>query len=180
VPSAAQVTVSYDSLTGKFWLCDGKSFYTYDYASKTFTGLYLSENGFAGYPLGVIDPVRRKYFVLDVSVGQMWVMDMTGADAYAPHLVTLGGDTTIFGSYYPGMVYSPVTADIVAWNGGDTVYRLDTQTNNVTAVTGFAGGPGPAQLQGTYGRWQYVPMLGVFAVVNDFGQNAFTFRLTRP
>jgi len=39
-------------------------------------------------------------------------------------------------------------------------------------------GPGNQQPNGTYGRFDYFPGLGVFALVNDWQQNAYVLRLT--
>src|SRR5678815_4789801 len=101
---------------------------------------------------------------------------MTGATGYRPTKITMTGAETGFRGAM-GMAYDPVSGDIVGWKGGDTVYRLNTSTYAVTAVTGYTGGPGAAQPNGTYGRWNYSPSSGVFVVVNDFDQNVFTFRL---
>ncbi len=43
----------------------------------------------------------------------------------------------------------------------------------------FSGGPGSAQPNGTNGRFAYFPALNLFAVVNDWQQNAYTLRLTQ-
>lgn len=181
IPQAAQVSVDYDPITNKFWLCDGKSIYTYDYPTNTFTPLYVSVNGFVGEPGGVIDPVRRKLFIFDVSsAATKWVVDMTGAGGYVPTQITLTGASSGFYAS-PGMAYDPASGDIVGWGGYNSppaeVYRLNTATYVVTAVS-YSGGPGAPQLNGTYGRWQYSPSLGAFVVINSFDQNAFTFRLS--
>ena len=78
---------------------------------------------------------------------------------------------------YPGLAWDPVQQRIVGWAGGNTVYVFDSQAKTCTAVT-HPNGPGDPPEAGTHGRFRYFPEQGVFAVVNDWQQNAFTLRLT--
>jgi len=64
-----------------------------------------------------------------------------------------------------------------AWSGGNTVYLLDTGTWTWTPVT-YPNGPGAALGAGTYGRFRYLPGLGVYAVANSVDSNAYALRLT--
>lgn len=181
-PQAAQATTNYDPVTNKFWICDGHNLITYHYPTKTFQGLRLNPNGFVGYPLGVIDQAKRRYYIRDISTGgsNIYYFDMTGADNYAIHQVVVTG--AVPAGFGTSMTYDPVSQDIVLWSGsghvgGNTVYRLNTTTHVMTAVTGFTGGPGAAQLNGTYGRFNYSPTLDAFVLVNDFDENAFAYRI---
>ena len=98
--------------------------------------------------------------------------------------------------------YDPVLDRIVGWAGGHTLYVIDTTkttdpvspTMSCKALTNYPGGPAQtppvpaqpagvltgAQYNGTFGRFRYFPGLDVFAVVNDWQQNAFTFRMPNP
>ena len=66
---------------------------------------------------------------------------------------------------------------LVGWGGGDTVYSFSAVTGACTSQT-FAGGPGAAQPNGTFGRFRYFPALGVFALVNDIDQDAYVLRMS--
>ena len=104
----------------------------------------------------------------------------------------------------PGLAYDPVVDRIIGWAGGNTVYVINTTLTTAATPSvscnalspqapknnGYTGGPpqtlnpnaqppGPtgAQYNGTFGRFRYFPGLDVFVVVNDWQQNAFTFRL---
>jgi hypothetical protein len=98
----------------------------------------------------------------------------------------------------PGLAYDPVVDRVIGWAGGHTVYVIDT-TQTVSnsalackALTTYPGGPPQtpmvpaqtaltgAQYNGTFGRFRYFPALDIFAVVNDWQQNAFTFRMPTP
>jgi len=131
----------------------------------------------------VVDP-KRKLFIMfggDVSNdGGVRVVDISGNDpTYATQnwtsQVTGCGPTTT--AMYPGLAYDPVQDRIVAWAGGNTVYIFNPDTKSCTSAT-YANGPGAQQVNGTNKRFRYFPALGVFALVNDANQNAFTLRLT--
>jgi hypothetical protein len=65
---------------------------------------------------------------------------------------------------------------MVGWAGGDTVYLFNPDTKSCQAVT-HAGGPGAQVANGTMGRFRYFPQLKVFALVNNWNQDAYTLRL---
>ena len=68
---------------------------------------------------------------------------------------------------------------MVGWVGGDSVLVFDADKKTCSAVS-YPNGPGPAAELGVYGRWRYFPALGVFALVNSAGKNAYTLRLSPP
>lgn len=188
VGSTNNAVVEYDPVSGKVYVWDGRSLYTYDYATKTWVGKFVTPNGYlAGYFVGTIDPIRRRMICWHSSGGMAYFdLDLAvGADPR--HSLTPTGATSILSTANPGMAYDPVTTDIIMWIGGNNVYRYNPDTNVITAVTGYTGGPPtPAapyggstgqSVFGTFGRWQYSPAQNVFVVVNDSDQNAFTFRL---
>lgn len=150
--------------------------YKYDLNTKTMTVLRATGGG-TGYAYGAIDPVKQRLYIFDQAFTQNTWVDLTGADGYAYHGFTPTGDVGQLNTGFMGWAYDPVSGDIVGWAGGDIVYRYNTTANSVGVVASYGGGPGARQPNGTYGRWQYVPSLGVFAIVNDFNQNIFTFRL---
>jgi hypothetical protein len=77
----------------------------------------------------------------------------------------------------PGAAYDPVADRIVAWSGGSNVYALNMDTGAWSQVAINAGPTASAPIQGTFGRWGYVPQYRVFALINGVDQNAWVFRL---
>src|SRR5439155_16160561 len=58
-----------------------------------------------------------------------------------------------------------------------SVTLFNPLTNSCATVT-YTGGPGNPQANGTSGRFDYSPDLGVLAVCNNIAQNCYTLRLT--
>jgi hypothetical protein len=91
-------------------------------------------------------------------------------------VVTASGGSGIMGDAYLGLAYDATRDRVVAWNGGNTVYLLNTQNWSWTSQS-FSGGPA-AIAQGTNGRWRYSPQSNLFVVVNSVDSNAYVLRLT--
>lgn len=178
IPSAVPGIVSaYDPKTGKVFLHDNLYLYAYDFTRDRYERL-MGPAPIDYHTTGVLDPVRRKFIV--VGGGSVHVYDVGRTSLFGGRRTpkTTGGDA-IVNSDYPGLAYDPVTDRIVAWNGGDSVYSLNLETNTWTAVT-YPNGPGNAHVNGTYKRWSYSPTSGIFVLVNGMGRNAYGFRLTLP
>jgi hypothetical protein len=86
------------------------------------------------------------------------------------------GCGAIQNSSYPGVAYDSAQKRIVAWAGGDSVYIFDPMSK-VCRAEAFPDGPGNQQGNGTLGRFRYFPSLGIFALVNDWKQDAYILRL---
>jgi len=124
----------------------------------------------------VLDPVRRK---LLVGKGQIYIHDVGPRSWHTRRTLSTTGGDPIVKSIYPGLAYDPDRDRIVAWNGGNTVYRLDLETRVWTPIT-YPSGPGPAVQDGTYKRWSYSRTSGVFVVVNSVDSDAYVLRLPPP
>jgi hypothetical protein len=177
IPAAVPgIVTAYDPNSGKIFVHDDANLYAYDYATDNYQ--LLAVNNAIDYHLtAVIDPVRKKYVM--IGGGQAWVYSIAPGSTYTRQALATTGGSTIINSAYPGLAYDPVSDRIVAWHGGDTVYSLNLDTNVWTPST-IAGGPGAPQVNGTIKRWSYSPASGVFVLVNDVDQNAYTFRLSPP
>lgn len=165
---------AYDPNTQKVYLYDLKFLHTYDFSSNTYERFEESSVYAPSYHMtGVIDPNRKKFVMMGNQ--EAYIIDISPSNVHETHkLITTGGDT-IINSAYPGLTYDPVLDRIVAWNGGDTVYLLNLDTNQWTPVS--APGAPTAMANGTYKRWSYVPALGAIIVVNSISSNAYLFRL---
>jgi len=149
----------------------------YNPDTNTMTEL-LNHNsyGVSAYATGVLDPKRRRFVILGGGFAGAYDLT-TSPPAFSKFSALTVGCAALQGANYPGLAYDPVQDKIVGWSGGNTVYLFDSTTLTCTAVT-YPGGPPAQQTNGTYGRWRYFPNLDVFALVNDWKQNAFTLRLT--
>lgn len=132
--------------------------------------------GVGAYSNGVLDPKRHLFVILGAGFAGSYDLTTT-PPTFRKFSSQTVGCSGIQGPNYPGLAYDPVQDKIVGWAGGNTVYLFDTPTLTCTAVT-YPGGPPAQQTNGTYGRWRYFPALNVFALVNDWKQNAYTLRLT--
>ena len=168
----------YDPHTQKVIMHDRKNLWTYDFSTNTYTEVHENVSSVLDAH-GVIDPKRRLFFV--VGEGVFHAYDIRPDRGYPRTNLTsqVAGCGPLINAVVPGLAYDPVQDRIVGWAGGDTVYLFNPDMRTCTPVT-FPGGPGAANSLGTYGRWRYFPGLGVFALVNEAGQNAYTLRLTPP
>lgn len=91
------------------------------------------------------------------------------------------GDTEILAAKSPGLAFHPPSGRIVAWGGGPRLYALDVDGSQYrwTAIDPAPGSvvPGPANRNGTFGRFRYVPSLDAFVLVNNVDTNVFIFQL---
>jgi len=170
------VIADYDPNTGMVFLSDTANFFRYDFTENTYTRL-KPLSGMDYHLSGVIDPKRKLFFMIGGS-GQFWAIGIQAGSNFTAqdwsHKVT-GCDPLLY-AHYPGLAYDPQSELIVGWAGGDTVYLFHPDTRACSSRT-YPGGPGPAQPNGTFGRFRYFPQLDVFALVNDWKQNAFLLRL---
>jgi hypothetical protein len=166
---------AYDPNTHKVFVENNSALWSYDYSKNTY--LRLNENASTDYHLtGVIDPVRRLF--LEFGAGQLKAFSIAAKSKYAIQAwdPQVKGCEALLHAPYPGLAYDPALDRIVGWAGGDSVYLFDPDKKLCTQVT-YPNGPGPQQGNGTHGRFRYFPELDVFALVNDWKQNAFVLRL---
>jgi hypothetical protein len=134
------------------------------------------------YKNAVVDPRRKLYVEVGQGSTDTWTINALGK--FVPQRVRLAttGAREIEDVGNPGVDYDPVTDRIVAWKGGGDIYTLDIDTRVWTKHAALSTVvPGPANINGTYGRFRYVPSLNVFVVVNTVDTHVFVYRLdARP
>jgi hypothetical protein len=94
---------------------------------------------------------------------------------------TTTGDKTIENANNPGIIWHAPSGKFIGWNGGLTVYTLDPTTWVWAAVTMTASGsdiPTAAQVNGTFGRFQYDAAHNCVIAVNDITQSVFAGKLS--
>ena len=174
IPGGALGIVSaYDPNSGKVFIHDRRGLYSYEWNENG--GIYTRLTGGEGqlpYGLsGVIDPVRNKFIM--IGLNRRYVYDLNNP---AKASFETSGDTAIEARQAPGLAYDPIADRIVGWVGQSKLYYLDLDTYEWTSEA-FSGGPSFYQIpQGTYGRFDYVPDLDSFILVNKYDQNAFIFK----
>jgi hypothetical protein len=142
---------------------------------------------------GVLDPKRHIFLMMGAGYAAWFDLNVS-----PPQLVDVSlkigpgtcGTTTdpnypsIQDAPSPGLAYDAVQDKIIGWPGGNTVYIIDTSQTisagpTLTCKTAtFPGGPPASETNGTFGRFRYFPRLNIFALVNDWQQNAFILRMT--
>jgi hypothetical protein len=174
--SNAGAVADYDPNSGMVFLSDTANLFRYDPAKNVYTSVTVV-SGVDYHLSGVIDPHGKLFFLIG-GPGQLWAIDIGKGSKYIvqdwSHKVS--GCEPLLHAPYPGLAYDPERKLIVGWAGGDTVYFLNSDTRACSSET-YPGGPGPAQPNGTFGRFRYFPGLGVFALLNDWKENAFLLRL---
>lgn len=152
---------------------DSNGFYRYDPVSQTWTQLASNINVCTSHTnlVAEIDPIRRIMIVVGQGAFCKILMDspFTGTALAATNC-------TPKSSPAPGLKYDPVFKDFTLWNGGNTVYFYNPDTDSCTSDTTSTGGPGSAQAAGTYGRWNYDTQNGVYLAVNTIDTNVFAYR----
>jgi hypothetical protein len=167
---------AYDPVTGNIFDVEannGPTFWSYNYNANAWTNLSSSWACLTTAMHGTIDPIRRLYFCAGGG-------SFNSISLNPPYTVTNLNGTNCNGvgtANGPAMEYDPTQQKFVIWMGGNTVYIYNPDTDSCTSQT-YPNGPGAAQPNGTYGRFRYFPSLGVFVVVNNVNQDAFSLRLT--
>jgi hypothetical protein len=166
-PAGRGSCCAYDPETGLVWWCSGAGGYaglwSYDPASDAWTK--RNEDNFYERTC-VIDPRRGRLVV--VGDGELVTYDVRRGDFMRHEWKTTGGDALI-AHRKPGFDYDAKADRFVGWSGG-AVYALDPESATWTAYDA----PEPPKVTATadyetgiYGRWRWVPDLGVFVVVTD-------------
>ena len=92
---------------------------------------------------------------------------------------TTTGDKTVELGAAPGFAWSSAANVFVGWNGGSTVYTLDPQTWTWTKINPAIANtvvPTAPNSRGTYGRFQYVPSMNVFVLVNRVNEDVYVYK----
>jgi hypothetical protein len=162
----------YDPVSKLVYAKDQFDFYSYSLESNRYSKL---GSQYVDYHLSAaIDTKRRKFVMLGDGVQ---VVDL--ATGVMSNMPTTNTPNFVTSRQSPGIAYDPVADRIVAWHGGSDVYALNMDTGAWTQVATNPGPTSAAPVQGTFGRWGYVPQYRVFALINDIDENAWVFRLAK-
>lgn len=174
MPDGAHATgcsdnAAYDPATGAVYFGDGAGLFAYSHDDNAWTQL----NGDYIYEMTSVVDTTRGQLVM-VGGGQVWAYDLMGGDFTRQEWATTGGDAFIAAGGV-GLAYDPVSDRIVGWSDGP-VWVLDPDSRAWTRYD-VDGAPTPS-INGTYGRWRYVPGVNAFVLVTDVDADVHFFKLT--
>jgi hypothetical protein len=168
---------AYDSGSGMVYEVEGNTgvFWKYDPSADNWTSLAEVKACAKLNMTSTVDPARKLYFC--IGNGSFSKIGLSGshkattlAGRGCEGLISAGG---------PGFDFDSSQNRLVGWAGGATIYIYDPDSDSCTTKS-FLGDPGPQQKNGTFGRFRYFPALNLFAVVNDWKQDAYVLRLGTP
>jgi hypothetical protein len=170
---------AYDPQTHHVFLEKYNYLWEYDPVADTFTKRSAQSAGYSPQGGAAIDQKTRQF----VFIGDGKVFSYK-LDAYPATLVarTTSGATEVLANnnHRPALTWDSAAQTLAAWNGGASVYTLDTSNwvwtrhNPGTTNTVTPDGPSPG---GTYGRWQYLSRHDAFALVNSISGSVYLYRL---
>lgn len=175
-----------DTETGHIWtysLRDSRKLWEYDPASDSWTQRTSERrfwDGWNEYILMEIDPVRKLCVIL--GFGKYFVYDISEYDTrgYVKLVAERSsGPQEPVNTAHPTLCYDPVSGYMVSWLGGTSVYALDLDKHEWIELLDSDNNqvePTAPANTGTYGRWCYVPLLNVFAVVNSVYENVYVYK----
>jgi len=173
------IVTAYDPNSRKVFVHDNYSLSAYDIATNAFTRLTGDSDFVDIHMTATIDPIRKKLVIVGggwSSTGGVIVYNIGSGSTYTRESWATTGGNAVVNAASPGLAYDPVSDRIIGWAGGNTVYSLNMDTKVWTPIT-FSGGPGVQGINGTFGRFDYMPASKAFAVVNHVDRNAFLLRL---
>ncbi|MGB7680210.1 MAG: Ig-like domain-containing protein [Candidatus Acidiferrales bacterium] len=182
-PTAAISIAQYDPNTQLVFLWDNNDgLWSFNPTSNTYT--QLNGTPTSTYSMGVLDPTRKQ--IVTFGNSQVQKVSIASGSSYSVVNLTGSGCSGLMSSEAPGLAYDPVLDRIVGWpNFGGTVYIYDEDTDSCTTQSYSTSAPpdsaqtgSASTTNGTYGRFQYFPALGVYALINDYNIDAHTLRLT--
>ncbi len=177
IPQGAFGIVSaYDTMTTKVFLHNRRALYSYTYDRDGGTYQKLNEQGSTGLGInGAIDPKNRRMMI--IGNGQQILYDLEPTSGYRRIPVPLKGDADFIRKHNaPGLAYNSNDEHLYAWPGDGKLYRFHMDTLSWEGIA-FNGDPGPQARHGTFGRFDYVPSINSFVLLNNPRENAYLFKL---
>ena len=178
---------AYDLNTGLVFvndLCSGSGLWSYSYSTNTYAHLNAAASNIGLQTRVIIDPTRKLF--LRFGDGHASKIGIASGSSYAVQTLTASGCSGLMNANAPGLAFDTVQNLVVGWpDFGGTIYLYNPDTDSCTTQTYSSSAPpdsahtgSSSTTNGTFGRFQYFPSLGVFALINDYNIDAHTLRLT--
>lgn len=176
IPRATFGLVSaYDPVTDKVFLHDRYNLYSYEYHADGGVYKKLSAGNVGLDVNGALDPQRRRLLI--IGKGKQIVYDLRDGSLYQGDAVPLTGDADFIRKHKaPGLAYNSKDGKFYAWVGDGKLYFQDPDTLAWDSIA-FDGGPSKQVFHGTFGRFDYLPDMDKFLLVNGSEDNAYLFEL---
>ncbi len=174
-PNTQLVFVNDSCSTGGFW--------SYNFSTNSYTHLNTGPSDLTIHTNTVIDPVRKLFLRFGDGVASK--ISIATGSSYTATALTATACGPIMGNA-DGLAFDSVLNLVVGWpDFGPTVYLYNPDTDSCTTQTYNTSAPpdsshtGSAHTSnGTFGRFQYFPAMGVYVLVNDWNIDVHTLRLT--
>jgi hypothetical protein len=158
---------AYDPASQRLYFGNERGLSAYDHAENEWQ--LLNDAPFY-YQTMAVDPKRGQ--LLAVGDGALHAYDLKSGDFRRRELKTSGGDAFIKRGN-PGFDYDPAADQMVGWSDG-TLAVLDLATN-IWKLSEEAAGP-KKSVNGTYGRWRFVPAVNAFILVTAWDENVWFYK----
>ena len=165
-----------DRNTGLLYARDQDHLWSYNPTTFSWTSRSQNDMALDAYKSAVIDPVRKRYHLYVSGTRVLRSYDISSPTGNLARIDTPAPTCAFMDQDAVGWQYDPNLDRLVAWNGGDSIYLMHPETAACTMQT-IAGGPDAAQ-NGTYGRFRYSPVSGVYVSCNRVDDNCYALRLT--
>jgi hypothetical protein len=175
---------AYDPVTGHVWFWSREGLYEFDPQNLGGPWRLRDDERESRTYTGAIDPVRRKLVFIGEGYGYMF--DITNPSSITGGEMNSVGQKQVEDVKAPGIAYDPTNGGrFVAWGGRGSiattdVFALDVESSLWTRYPAAAGNsttPTSAAMNGTYGRFRYVPSENVFILVNAIDENVFFYKM---
>jgi MYXO-CTERM domain-containing protein len=161
---------AYDPAGGLVYFGDGGGLFAYSYDDNAWSQL---NQDYIYNKTATVDTTRNQLVM--VGGGEVWSYDL-GGDFTRETWATTGGDEFV-AREAAGLDYDPTTDRIVGWADGP-VWVLDPESREWTSYD-IPGAPEQsAEMNGTYGRWRYVPDVNAFVLVTRVDVDVHFFKLS--
>jgi len=173
---------AYDINTGKAWVKgnSGECYVTvFDPVANSWTRRTDWQGCYTYYTTMEHDPLNNK--LVAVGEGKQWMWDISKPGLLTRQDLATTGTSEFYNGSHDGFVYDPVAEKFIGWRGGAQVYTLSLNTmawEKVAAAGTNTVTPTAPELNGTYGRFRYVPDYNVFVVVNRTNENVYIYKHT--
>ena len=169
----------YDESTNSIWYQSGENaqLHRLNLNTEQWSSHGKKSGWFSSYTVAAIDPTRKLF--VQVGSGDLVVWDLNKPNN-APVSPQTTGSKFIESAKAPGFVFDPTIEKFVGWAGGSDVYSLDPSNwtwAKISAASTNTIVPTEPALNGTFGRFQYLPAWNAYVLVNATNEDVYYYRL---
>jgi hypothetical protein len=176
---------AYDPVTRMVYVRNESAFFSYDPDADRWSGPIVDFGRSPrmktyNYRRAVVLPAQRLFLAAGGVLEKSAAPDVFIYHLDSQHEVTadypMRGDTSVISVPAPGLDADLRTGSLVAWSGGAPAI-MDPATWSWRRGSA-RGAPAQAVVNGTFGRFRYIPYLNVFILVNRADEDVHFYKLT--